>query len=78
MLDVRGINPLDSVWQASGDDENELALSALEALVAGSIADRRAARAAKDFALRDAIRDRLAAAGITLEDGPTETRWSLT
>ncbi|NLA66158.1 MAG: cysteine--tRNA ligase [Leucobacter sp.] len=78
MLDVLGINPLDSVWQASGDDENELALSALEALVAGSIADRRAARAAKDFALSDAIRDRLAAAGITLEDGPTETRWSLT
>ncbi|MGD9607294.1 MAG: DALR domain-containing protein, partial [Leucobacter sp.] len=78
MLDVLGLDPRDNVWSdgaAAGDDR---AASALDALVAALIGERRDARAAKDFATSDAIRDRLAAAGIALEDGPNETRWSLT
>ncbi|MCL2424130.1 MAG: cysteine--tRNA ligase, partial [Micrococcales bacterium] len=39
---------------------------------------RAAARAARDFATSDAIRDRLNDAGITVEDSPTGSRWSLT
>ncbi len=76
MLAVLGLDPRDAVWgsdaaSAGGGDD------ALDALVTALIEERRAARAAKDFATSDAIRDRLLAAGIALEDGPNETRWSL-
>ncbi len=40
-----------------------------EAAVAARLAERRAARAAKDFARSDAIRDALAAAGVDVMDG---------
>ena len=53
------------------------AASALDALVTRLIEDRQAARAAKDFAAADRIRDELSAAGITIEDSQTGTHWSL-
>ena len=39
------------------------------------IAERQAARRARDFARSDAIRDELAAAGVQLEDTASGTRW---
>jgi cysteinyl-tRNA synthetase len=39
------------------------------------IAERNEARRRRDFATADAIRDRLAAAGVAIEDGPSGTRW---
>lgn len=76
MLDVLGVNPRDPVWQAGGAERSGAGV-ALEALVTSLIEQRRDARANKDFAASDAIRDRLQAAGITLEDSPNGTRWSL-
>jgi cysteinyl-tRNA synthetase len=51
--------------------------SALDALVQTMITQRAEARAQKDWAAADRIRDAIAAAGITLEDTPAGTHWSI-
>ncbi|HWI30800.1 MAG TPA: cysteine--tRNA ligase [Microbacterium sp.] len=74
MTDVLGINPLDAQW--STQDASAEA-SALDALVQNLITQRADARAAKDWAAADRIRDAVAAAGIALEDTSDGTHWSL-
>ncbi|MGF2950351.1 cysteine--tRNA ligase [Microbacterium alcoholitolerans] len=65
------------------DDESVLTradgatASALDTLVQAMIAQRAQARADKDWAAADRIRDAIAAAGITLEDTPDGTHWSI-
>ena len=39
--------------------------------------ERAAARAVKDWARADALRERLAAAGVVVEDGASTARWHL-
>jgi len=74
MVDVLGINPTASRWQSAGASA---ANDALAAVVDGLLEQRQAARAAKDFAKSDEIRDLLQRAGVTIEDGANETKWSI-
>jgi cysteinyl-tRNA synthetase len=74
MLEVLGVNPLNPLWSSGGSTQAD---AALENLVQQLIAARAEARATKDFAQSDRIRDQLAAAGITLEDTPSGAHWSL-
>lgn len=72
MLDVLGLGAGASDATAGG-----AAASALDALVRTMIDQRAQARADKDWAAADRIRDAIAAAGITLEDTPAGTHWSI-
>ncbi|WP_172120530.1 cysteine--tRNA ligase [Actinomyces faecalis] len=81
-LDVMGLDPLAEPWRsrvlgvgaAGGSDA---AVSALDHLVTAMIKGRAAARAAKDWARADALRDQLAEAGVVVEDGADGARWHL-
>ncbi|RRQ19646.1 CysS/YqeB C-terminal domain-containing protein, partial [Corynebacterium bovis] len=53
------------------------ALEALDVLVRAELDRRAEARARKDFATADAVRDRLRAAGVTVTDTPDGAEWSL-
>ncbi len=66
LLGVLRQDPQTWLKGASGDDDAEI-----DALVEA----RNAARANKDFAEADRIRDELAARGVTLEDGAGGTKW---
>jgi cysteinyl-tRNA synthetase len=77
MTDVLGVNPLSATWVAEGGGGGTAAMDALDSLVQAQVAARAAARAARDFATADAIRDQLAAAGIQVEDTSSGARWSL-
>ena len=76
MLGVLGLDPADPAWPSSGGGDARLT-SAVDALVSGLLQQRAEARAAKDFAAADAIRDRIKAAGIEIEDTPSGPKWSL-
>jgi cysteinyl-tRNA synthetase len=75
MLGVLGLDPLSEPWvtRQAGDDLHPV----VDALVGVALAQRQAARVRKDFAAADAIRDRLVAAGIVVEDTPRGPRWEL-
>ncbi|WCD91564.1 cysteine--tRNA ligase [Microbacterium sp. nov. GSS16] len=75
MAGILGIDPLAPEWRGdvTGADE----ASALDALVQTMITQRAQARADKDWAAADRIRDAIGAAGITLEDTPDGTHWSI-
>ena len=75
MLGVLGCDPHDPAWGGSSDDVR--LASALDGLVGALLTQRAEARAAKDFATADAVRDSLKAAGIEVADGRDGATWSL-
>jgi cysteinyl-tRNA synthetase len=76
MLGVLGLDPLDPQWASGGDDQR--LTSVTDGLVALALEQRAAARARKDYASADAIRNQLGALGVQVEDTSQGTRWELT
>jgi cysteinyl-tRNA synthetase len=74
MVDVLGLNPRDPMWGASSASR---AHDALDVLVHRLLTEREVARAAKDFATSDRVRDDLGAAGILIEDTSHGPQWSI-
>jgi cysteinyl-tRNA synthetase len=76
MLGVLGLDPADEAWAAGAADDAKLT-HAIDVLVAGLLEQRAQAREAKDWGAADAIRDRIKAAGIEVEDTPDGPKWSI-
>jgi cysteinyl-tRNA synthetase len=78
MLTVLGLDPFDPHWSLEDSSAAEERLTtAVSSLVRALLEQRATARAAKDFAAADAIRDQLKDAGIELEDTPQGPKWTL-
>jgi cysteinyl-tRNA synthetase len=74
MLAVLGLDPFAPPWasEASADLKD-----VVDALVGVALAQREAARARRDYAAADSIRNQLCEAGIVIEDTPAGPRWEL-
>ncbi|SDE03216.1 cysteine--tRNA ligase [Auraticoccus monumenti] len=75
MLDVLGLRADDPAWGSTGSEDDLTAV--VDALVGSLLEQRARARAEKDFAAADAVRDSLAAAGISITDTPDGPRWAV-
>ena len=74
-MGILGVDPLDDHWRSDGDDSD--AIAALDVLVRAELDRRATARADKDFATADAVRDRLAQAGVEVTDTSDGAQWNL-
>jgi cysteinyl-tRNA synthetase len=72
MTQVLGLDPAQWVSTSTSD-----LTPVVDALVQVALAQREAARARKDFAAADAVRDQLTAAGVVIEDTPDGPHWTL-
>jgi cysteinyl-tRNA synthetase len=82
MLDVLGLDPLAPHWSGSagpgsGPGSGERLRQVVGALVKLTLQQRDAARARRDYATSDAIRDGLEEVGVVVEDTPEGPRWEL-
>ena len=77
MLDVLGLNPYAEPWASAGTRGDDRSTDVIDSLVQALLEQRQQARARKDFAAADAIRDGFTAIGIRIEDTPQGARWSL-
>lgn len=72
-LAILGCDPFDAAFNTGGKDLSE----ALDGVIQLALTQRAGARERKDFASSDAIRDGLAALGISIEDTPQGQRWTI-
>ncbi|WP_055587290.1 cysteine--tRNA ligase [Streptacidiphilus griseoplanus] len=75
MLGVLGLDPLDEMW--AGNEHGDDLHGVVDSLVRLVLEQRQAARARKDYATADAIRDQLGQAGLAIEDTPSGPRWTI-
>jgi cysteinyl-tRNA synthetase len=75
MLNVLGLDPLSPLWSDPGSGSR--LRQVVEELVRLTLRQRDAARARKDYAAADAIRDGLDTIGVVVEDTPQGARWEL-
>ena len=77
MLDVLGLDPLAPPWAGSQGGSGDRLRAVVGALVKLTLDQRDAARARRDYATADAIRDGLEEIGVVVEDTPDGPRWEL-
>ncbi len=75
MLDVFGLNPQAPEWESENADGDLRPV--VDGLVGALLEQRANARANKDWAAADAIRDTLAGLGLQITDTPAGPTWSL-
>src|SRR5260370_40460686 len=75
MMGILGADPFDGRWESH--DEMSGALGAVDVLVQAEVQRREDARAQRDWAEADAIRDRLKEAGIEVTDTSDGPQWAL-
>jgi cysteinyl-tRNA synthetase len=75
MLAVLGLDPLDGAWDG-GEGGGDLK-PVVDSLVALALEQRAQARARKDWAAADSVRDQLKNAGVQVEDTPAGPRWTV-
>ena len=76
MLGVLGLDPLSEPWTGT-DNQSERMREIVGALVQVALDQRQAARARKDFATADGLREGLEKAGIAVEDTRDGARWEI-
>jgi cysteinyl-tRNA synthetase len=78
MLDVLGLDPYSPTWtsRAGAGPASDLH-GVVDALVQVALQERAEARARKDWAAADRVRDALTTAGVVVEDTPSGPRWTL-
>jgi cysteinyl-tRNA synthetase len=76
-LEVLGCDPFDAAFTADQTSVSPNKKEVLDGLIAGLLQEREEARARKDFASADRIRDRISSLGITIEDTASGPRWSI-
>ena len=72
-LSILGCDPFDAAFNTGSSTNPEL----LDGLISLALEQRTAARARKDFTASDAIRDSLTELGVTIEDTPNGSRWTV-
>ena len=76
MLSVLGLDPMDPRWRRSAGQDDSLRAVA-DTLVRALLVQREEARARRDWAAADAVRDQLRDAGVEVTDTPHGARWDV-